>query len=328
MSTYPSIVATLTSPNPTDRLNAPSHSGIETAQNGEITAVETFVGTLSSVAGTLVYDIRSANSNGGGHIQSANKGGTGQIQFNKGDILVAQSSSVLTKLSLGSSNGQALVIDNTQATGVKWGVPNNQPTIRVFSVSGASSVFTWTKPSNLSYARITVQAPGGGGASVASNSQFSSGGGGGGFAVKILSASILGLVERIDVGGPGSVSGAVAGISSFGLTNPAASIMANSGQVSAVNALSTGGGTAIGGDINIQGGSGGGAGNVGATGVSGDGGGSQLGQGGKGGISTNNGSGAPAVGYGSGGPGAARDASGNSISAGPGAPGIVIVEEY
>jgi len=127
---YPSAVGTFTNPNPTQRLNSPSQSSIVAALNAAIVEIETFVGTLSSAVGTLVYDIRSSNSNGGGHIQTANKGGTGQTAYTKGDILVASSSSVLAKLSAGS-DGQVLTADTTAQTGLKWGTNNNTlPTAR------------------------------------------------------------------------------------------------------------------------------------------------------------------------------------------------------
>lgn len=117
---YPSTISALSTPQPSDTLNNPSHSGLHQNENTAITEIETFVGTLSSNVGTLVYDIRSANSNGGGHVQSADKGGTGQTSYTKGDLLVAQSTSVLTKLAV-SADGNVLVADSSQATGVKWG---------------------------------------------------------------------------------------------------------------------------------------------------------------------------------------------------------------
>lgn len=121
---YPSVVTTFTNPSPSDRLSTTPHSAIETAQNTGLTEIQTFVGTASSTQGTLMFDIRSSNSNGGGHVQTANKGGTGQTMFNKGDVLVGQSTSVLTKLAIGSDN-QVLTADSTQAAGVKWaGVAN------------------------------------------------------------------------------------------------------------------------------------------------------------------------------------------------------------
>jgi len=116
---YPSTVATLTNPNATDKLNSPAHHTVETNQNTEVTAIETFVGTLSSTAGTLIYDIRAAASNGGGHVQTANKGGTGQTSYSKGDLLVASSSSVLSKLTVGT-DAYVLTADSSQNTGVKW----------------------------------------------------------------------------------------------------------------------------------------------------------------------------------------------------------------
>lgn len=119
---YPSTLSTYTDPLATDKLNSPSHSAIERAQNTGLEELEAFVGTLSSVSGTLMYDVRAAASNGGGHVQTANKGGTGQTSYAKGDILVATSSSVLAKLSVGT-DGHVLTVDSTQSTGVKYAAP-------------------------------------------------------------------------------------------------------------------------------------------------------------------------------------------------------------
>ncbi len=124
---YPSTIATLTDPLATDRLNAPSHSAIERAQNAEIEAIETFVGTTSSAVGTLIYDVRSSQSNGGGHIQPANLGGTGQTSFTKGDLLVGQSTSVLTRLVAGT-DAQILSADSSSPAGVLW-IDNPRPKV-------------------------------------------------------------------------------------------------------------------------------------------------------------------------------------------------------
>lgn len=83
----------------------------------EITAIQSFVGTQSSTFG-MTYDLRSPNSNGGGHVQSADKGGTGQISYTKGDILVAQSASALGKLAAGP-DGYVPSYDSTQTSGMK-----------------------------------------------------------------------------------------------------------------------------------------------------------------------------------------------------------------
>lgn len=140
---YPSTISSLTDPQASDRLNNPSHSALHQSENTAIEEVQTFVGTLSSAVGTLVYDIRSANSNGGGHVQAANKGGTGQTSFTKGDMLVATSSSVIAKLAIGAVN-QVLTVNPAQAGGVEWQSPN-RTTISTASISlaaGASSVET------------------------------------------------------------------------------------------------------------------------------------------------------------------------------------------
>lgn len=122
MSTWPSVLSTISDPTATNRLNSPSHSSIETAQNDAIKKLETFIGTSASAVGTIIYDVRAAASDGGGHVQGANKGGTGQTSFAKGDILVAKSSSVLSKLAVGNNN-QILQADSAQDVGVKWGTP-------------------------------------------------------------------------------------------------------------------------------------------------------------------------------------------------------------
>lgn len=117
---FPSTLSAFTTPLPTDKLSTTPHSAIEGAQNTALSEVQAFIGTESSTVGTLFYDIRGAGSSGGGHVQSANKGGTGQTSFTKGDLLVGQSSSVISKLGIGTNN-TVLTADSTQASGVKWG---------------------------------------------------------------------------------------------------------------------------------------------------------------------------------------------------------------
>lgn len=116
---YPSTIGSFTNPNASDKLSSPSHSSIETAQNTALTELQTFVGTLSSTAGTLIYDIRATASDGGGHIQGVNKGGTGLTSYAKGDLIVATSQSVLAKLGVGS-DAQVLTADSNSQAGLKW----------------------------------------------------------------------------------------------------------------------------------------------------------------------------------------------------------------
>lgn len=121
---YPSTFSAFNRPTSTDRLNNPSHSALHNTQSSAIGQLEAVIGlATSSTLGSLMYDIRSPDSNGGGHIQTANKGGTGQVTYTKGDLLVASSPSVLTKLAVGGTTGDSLRVDPTSPVGVSWGNP-------------------------------------------------------------------------------------------------------------------------------------------------------------------------------------------------------------
>lgn len=330
-SIFPSILTSYTNPNPTDRLNSPSHSGIETNQNLGVSQLENVIGVegATSVVGSFQYLVKSPASNGGGHVQTPGTGGTGQTTYSKGDVLVAQSAAVISKLAITATDGLALVADSTQAVGIKWGVPNNKPNVRIFSVNGTtSSVFTWAKPANLSYIRVQVQAAGGGGGSILGNTKQGSAGAAGGWGVKILSASVLGATERVEVAAGGKVSSVTTGSTTFGITNAAASIIATPGDQGAQAGTTTTGGSVAGADFVINGGNSKSAGIIGALGYGGDGGDSQLGHGGKSGPGNGLFGSNPATGYGSGGPGGASDNVGGIIGASAGMPGIVIIEEY
>jgi hypothetical protein len=123
---FPSTISTFNIVNPTDRLNSPSHSALHNSISSVLTQVQTVIGVegANSVVGSLEYLIKSPDSNGGGHIQTVNKGGTGQTTFTKGDLLVAQSQSVLSKLAVSSVNGYALVVDSNSPVGLSY-----QPTV-------------------------------------------------------------------------------------------------------------------------------------------------------------------------------------------------------
>lgn len=120
---FPSTLSTFARPTTTDRLNNPSHSALHNTVSSAVGQIEAVIGlSTSSAVGSLMYDVRSPDSDGGGHVQTANKGGTGQTSYTKGDLLVATSSSVVAKLAVGA-DGLTIVSDSSVAAGLKWGTP-------------------------------------------------------------------------------------------------------------------------------------------------------------------------------------------------------------
>jgi hypothetical protein len=201
---FPSTLSTFNRPNPTDRLNNPSHSALHNTVSSAVGQIEAVIGVegTNSVVGTLEYLIKSPASNGGGHVQTAAFGGTGQTTFTKGDMLIAQSASILTKLAVGVNN-QVLTADSSQSLGVKWGV-GAVPTVRVYN----AGVSIWNKPSLLAYAIIEVQGNGanGGDGLNASPDRAGGGGGGGGYSKKTVLAASLPLVASVFVRSGGGSS--------------------------------------------------------------------------------------------------------------------------
>lgn len=191
---FPSILNTFNRPTPSDRLDSPSHSALHNTVSSALGQVEAFIGVegASSTIGTLIYDVRSPGSNGGGHVQTANKGGTGQTSYNKGDVLVAQSSSVLTKILVGS-DGFVLTADSSQATGIKWA--SGATTVTSYLSSG-----TWTKPSALSFIEVELWGGGGSGAAGNAGGTGGAGGGGGSYNYGRFFASQLSATESINIG--------------------------------------------------------------------------------------------------------------------------------
>lgn len=221
---FPSVYSSFNRPLATDRLNSPSHSSLHNTQSSAIGQLEAVVGLAdsSSVLGTLIGDLRSPGSSGGGHIQAANTGGTGQTSYTKGDMLVAQSSSVISKLAIGS-DALVLTADSSQATGVKWSSP------AAVNVQSFLSSGNWSRPGGVTPASRTFIEiwGGGGGGGQASVNGVAAGGGGGTYMSGWYTSSVLASTVAINIGlggtgGSQQSDGSVGGITVFG---PATSIL-------------------------------------------------------------------------------------------------------
>ena len=149
---FPSTLSTFNRPTTSDKLNSPSHSALHNTVSSALGQVEAVIGVdgISSVVGTMMYDLRSPASNGGGHVQTANKGGTGQTSFTKGDLLIASGNSVLTKLAVGT-DGYLLSANSSVATGISW-IENNKPKVNIsgsiitINTTGETSIMSATIP--------------------------------------------------------------------------------------------------------------------------------------------------------------------------------------
>lgn len=150
---YPSTLTSFTYPQPTDRLNSPSHTSIHAQIASNLGQLQAFIGTTSSTVGTLIYDIRSANSDGGGHVQTAVKGGTGQTTFTKGDLIVAINASTLSKLATGIDN-QVLTANSSTASGLNWANPLSG------RIGVNASVISIRTPSTTESSLISTTVPG------------------------------------------------------------------------------------------------------------------------------------------------------------------------
>lgn len=209
------------------------------------------------------------------------------------------------------------------------------PDVEVFTASG-----TWTKPAGISACLVEVVGSGGGGGGVpstgASQASSSAGGGAGGYARKLLTAADLASLTTATVtigtagaaGASGQNSGSAGGNSTFagtGITTVQGDGGAGGGSMAATTGSSVStpgsGGTASGGDVNVQGGDGGyGSVVTGTRAMFGVGGASVYGPAGQFGFD--------GTGYGSGGAGRAVNASSSAFSGFAGAAGIVIVTTF
>ena len=275
MSLFPSVLTSYSTKVNGQIIDASDVNNLQT----DVTQIENIIGVAgaSSVVGTYEYFVKSPASNGGGHVQAVNKGGTGQTTYNKGDILIASSSSVLTKLVVGTE-GQVLKASSSFASGAGW-----SPAISNINVQSFLSTGMWVKPSNAKTVYVTLVGAGGGGGGGTGN-PGGGGGAGGTIVVKsfdpdLMQSSMLVTVSSItatDAKGVDTVFGnpsvLIATGGAPGLSN------GNGGGASSVKAVNGiaggGGGTGAidsGGQTGGGGGGGGAGGTIGSNGVSGPG---------------------------------------------------------
>jgi hypothetical protein len=259
----------------------------------------------------------------------------------KGDLIVGTAADTPARLAVGTDT-QVLVADSTQATGLRWAAAGGGLQSRqIFTSSG-----TWTRPAGITKVIVEVQGAGGGGGGCASagagNAAGGYGGGGGGYARRFINVSAI-ASSTITVGAAGAAGAAGANAGGTGGNSSWAdgtnTVTGNGGAGgtggAAIAAPSFGaeepvdGGTATGGDINIQGGPGDVSILLNTTlqTASGPGGGSVLGSGGRRREGTNQ-PGSAGNNYGGGGAGAVTIQGGSATAGGAGAPGVVIVWEY
>ena len=250
MANFPSILNTFSRPTTTDKLNSPSHSSLHNTVSSALGQIEAMIGVVgvNSVVGTLSYDVRSPGSDGGGHVQTAIRGGTGQTTFIKGDILVAQSASVLSKLAVSPVNDYALTTDSSTSSGVKWAGIGAR-------VSSFLSDGTYIKPSNAKLISVVlIGGGGGGGGGRWEGTSNGSGGGGGAMTTQYYLADIFPSSIAVFVG-LGGTGGSVTGVGQTGNgTNGGKSYISNpSIMVAYGGSLGQGSGNSSGGGGSITG---------------------------------------------------------------------------
>ncbi len=189
---------------------------------------------------------------------------------------------------------------------------------QVFAASG-----TYTPSAGMLYCDAEVLGGGGAGGAGSGGNNQASGGGAGGYAKKVISAATIGASQTITIGAGGAAIAGGAGTGTTGGTSSMGAIVSANGGTGGSNGSTQPGGlggTASGGDINMQGYQGSWSFNSG-SGISGAGANSQYGSGGQAQLVA--GAGNTGSGYGAGGSGSF----GNNTS-GAGTGGIIVITEY
>ena len=253
-----------------------------------------------------------------GGIPGLSSGGT------HGAVVFYDSSGDLVELAPGTA-GEVL---NTNGAGAdpSWGTGSQPPTTQIFTASG-----TWNRPTGCVTVDVTVVGPGGGGGGSSNNNGTAGGGGGAGGTARAL-IDVSGIATSTITVGTGGGGGSGTGNGSQGSsasvwadgTNTLTGGAGDGGAQGQGSAGLTAGGTATGGDININGQDGAERGSHTFSMHNGEGGDSTMGQGGRVFFDAN---GSQGTGYGSGGAGGDRN-TGPARTGAAGQDGICIVVEY
>jgi hypothetical protein len=310
------------------------------------TLVTPALGTPTALVGTNITGTAAGLSIGGNAATATTatglsatlavaSGGTGAATLTANNVVLGNGTSAVQFVAP-STTGNVLTSNGTTWTSTAPASTYVGARGQVFTSTG-----TFTVPTGITAAKVTVIGGGGSGGDVTGLGSAAGGGGGGGVAIEFVTGLTPGGTVTVTVGG-------VAGTSSFGAFCSATG-GATAASVSAGGAAGAAGagGAGSGGDINISGGAGS-AGNVTGTNGAGSGGGSSglsaartaiaidnstavsfpgLGYlGGVGGIGTpSGGNGTAATGFGNGGGGAYADTA-TDRTGGAGSGGIVVVE--
>lgn len=249
--------------------------------------------------------------------------------------------SINNPFNIGAGTTGQVVTSNGATTAPSW---QNLPTstaftsinVQIFTTSG-----TYTPTANMKYCIVELLGGGGGagGVGVAASTEvwISASGAAGGYCRKVFDSATIGVSQTVTIGaaGVGGAAGNNPGTTG-GTSNFGSFLTANGGAFgpsyfSATQSATGGqlGGTATGGDINIQGQNGFGGFCTGVV-LSSAGGSTLYGQGGIQGSQDNGGlNGNNATGYGAGGSGAGSvGASAAASKGGDGSPGLCIVTEF
>lgn len=106
---YPNSLDSFTNPLATQKLNSPSHSGIETAQNTALSALEQYVGTIGSTSTTsLTYLLNHIPATGLVGTVPVSGGGTGQITASAAFLALAPALSTGTASKDLTNNGSVI----------------------------------------------------------------------------------------------------------------------------------------------------------------------------------------------------------------------------